>query len=353
MTTLPHSIFDDGSRLPRTNFRQRREVTPTGGGVGATRPIAAPATVVEPKSDRTRRRAEDAALVTELLSDEIDFMDHPDFHKAGAERRIYQEAPPVPRPTVGWYRPMMDDIGTTSPRRHEGIVLTAAQERVIFMQFNYARFRMRKIQKALRGRVPNAEESKDLLRWHRTATGYREQIAETNLALVLAMAKRVRLGEGEFADLIGEGNMALMRSVDKFDCGRGFKFSTYASWAIIKNFSRSVPDEMQRRERFVTGQDEVLMLSPDARTDEQSILSRQELVAESVHTLLGKLDPREREIIRLRAGIDNPQLTRERGMTLEEIGQRFGITKERVRQLHARSMRKLRHLATEQALDMP
>jgi hypothetical protein len=61
MTTLPHSIFDDGSRLPRTNFRQRREVAPTGGGVGATRPIAAPATVVEPKSDRTRRRAEDAA----------------------------------------------------------------------------------------------------------------------------------------------------------------------------------------------------------------------------------------------------------------------------------------------------
>ena len=161
MTTLPQSIFDDGSRLPRTNFRQRREVTPTGGGVGATRPIATPATVVEPKSDRSRRRAEDAALVTELLSDEIDFMDHPDFHKAGAERRIYHEAPPVPRPTVGWYRPMMDDIGTTSPRRHEGIVLTAAQERVIFMQFNYARFRMRKIQKALRGRVPNAEESKD------------------------------------------------------------------------------------------------------------------------------------------------------------------------------------------------
>jgi len=146
MTTLPHSIFDDGSRLPRTNIRQRREVTPTGGGVGASRPAALPAPVVEPKSDRTRRRAEDAALVTELLSDEIDFMDHPDFHKAGAERRIYHEAPPVPRPTVGWYRPMMDDIGTTSPRRHEGIVLTAAQERVIFMQFNYARFRMRKIQ---------------------------------------------------------------------------------------------------------------------------------------------------------------------------------------------------------------
>ena len=173
------------------------------------------------------------------------------------------------------------------------------------------------------------------------------------MRLVVNIAKRgLAIGENLF-ERMSDGNMSLIRAVEKFDFGRGFKFSTYASWAIIKNFSRSVPDEMQRRERFVTGQDEVLMLSPDARTDEQSILSRQELVAESVHTLLGKLDPREREIIRLRAGIDNPQLTRERGMTLEEIGQRFGITKERVRQLHARSMRKLRHLATEQALDMP
>ena len=84
MTTLPHSIFDDGSRLPRTNIRQRREVAPTGGGVGASRATTPPASVVEPKADRTRRRSEDAALVTELLSDEIDFMDHPDFHKAGA-----------------------------------------------------------------------------------------------------------------------------------------------------------------------------------------------------------------------------------------------------------------------------
>ena len=170
------------------------------------------------------------------------------------------------------------------------------------------------------------------------------------------IAKRgLATGENLF-ERMSDGNMSLIRAVEKFDFGRGFKFSTYASWAIIKNFSRSVPDEMQRRERFVTGQDEVLMLSPDARTDEQSILSRQELVAESVNTLLGKLDPREREIIRMRAGI-NPaggeQAARDRGMTLEEIGQRFGITKERVRQLHARSMRKLRHIASEQSLDLP
>ena len=341
MTTLPHSIFDDGSRLPRTNFRQRREVTPTGGGVGATRPIAAPATVVEPKSDRTRRRAEDAALVTELLSDEIDFMDHPDFHKAGAERRIYQEAPPVPRPTVGWYRPMMDDIGTTSPRRHEGIVLTAAQERVIFMQFNYARFRMRKIQKALRGRVPNAEESKDLLRWHRTAIGYREQIAETNLALVLAMAKRVRLGESEFADLIGEGNMALMRSVDKFDCGRGFKFSTYACRSILKAFSRHGLKLAKHRQRFPVEFDPALEQGEGVaaiRADSE----RQDAaeVRQIVETNRAALNDVERAVVMHRfalAGSDHG-----RQPTLAQVGKLIGLTKERVRQIQNQALEKIR-----------
>ena len=84
-----------------------------------------------------------------------------------------------------------------------------------------------------------------MLRWYRTAKGYREQIAETNLALVLAMAKRTRMSEVDFADLVSEGNMALLRSVDKFDCRRGFKFSTYACRAILKAFSPSGHEAQQ------------------------------------------------------------------------------------------------------------
>lgn len=89
-----------------------------------------------------------------------------------------------------------------------------------------------------------------MLRWYAIAKQYREQLAETNLALVLAMAKRVRLSEVDFADLIGEGNMALMRSVDKFDCGRGFKFSTYACRAILKSFSRHGIKVTTQKKRF-------------------------------------------------------------------------------------------------------
>ena len=65
--------------------------------------------------------------------------------------------------------------------------------------------------------------------------------------------------------------MSLIRAVEKFDYGRGYKFSTYASWAIMKNFARSIPDEKHRRERYVTGHEEVFEVAPDNRTDEQEI----------------------------------------------------------------------------------
>ena len=168
------------------------------------------------------------------------------------------------------------------------------------------------------------------------------------MRLVVNIAKRHCVQTDNFFELLSDGNMSLIRAVEKFDFGRGFKFSTYASWAIMKNFARSIPDEKHRRERFVTGHDEVFEVAPDNRTDEHEILATHERATHSVNRLLEYLEPREREIIRMRAGLDDHA----KGMTLEEIGQQFGITKERVRQLNARAMKKLRSLAEEQAIEL-
>jgi RNA polymerase sigma factor (sigma-70 family) len=138
-----------------------------------------------------------------------------------------------------------------------------------------------------------------------------------------------------------------MRAVEKFDYSRGNKFSTYASWAIMKNYARSIPDEKTRRERFVTGNEDLFDAAADIRTDEQEIVAAAEQASTKVNRLLEYLDPREREIIRLRAGIDTNE-----GMTLEKIGEKLGITKERVRQLNVRAMKKLRSLVEGQKEEM-
>jgi RNA polymerase sigma factor (sigma-70 family) len=129
--------------------------------------------------------------------------------------------------------------------------------------------------------------------------------------------------------------------VEKFDYSRGNKFSTYASWAIMKNFARSIPGEKSHRERYLTGHEELFAAKPDTRTDEQEIVAQAEQASRKIHELLDRLDPRERDIIRLRAGLDGAE-----GLTLEQIGQQKGITKERVRQLHVRAMKKLRDMAS-------
>jgi RNA polymerase primary sigma factor len=350
MPTLPVSILDGGKRLPRTQIRMRRETDAPSRVIGDAS-VASQAyrssMAIEPKAKRASKRQEDAALLAELLADEIDFMDHPDFHKAGAEKRIFVDAPAVPKPSVTWYRPMMDDIGEPGQRRHEGIVLTAAQERVIFMQFNYARYRMRRIQKALRGKAPGAEEARELLRWHGTASRLRDQIAETNLALVLAMAKRVRLGEGEFADLIGEGNMALMRAVDKFDCNRGFKFSTYACRAILKAFSRHGIKLAKHKQRFPVEFDPALeqgegVAAIRATSERQDAAELREIV-ESNRADLSEV---ERAVVMHRFALEGTE--QGRPPTLAQVGRLIGLTKERVRQIQNQAFEKLR-LAIEGA----
>ena len=149
------------------------------------------------RSTQARLTPEDERLLAEIMAEPMDFMDSPEFRKPGAEATIYEKPEPIRRPDVTWYRPLMDDLGGSERKerqaRNGSVLLTAAQERVIFLQYNYARFRVRQIQDGLDGRTPTADEARDMLRWHRTARRYREQISEINLALVLAMARRVRL----------------------------------------------------------------------------------------------------------------------------------------------------------------
>lgn len=293
-----------------------------------------------------RFTAAERVTIDALMRQEIDFVDSPEFRRPGAQRRILVDPAPVPRADTGWYQPLLGEHGDRGDRGSSrapgrGVVLTGAQERVIFSQFNYARFRAAQVQRRLGRDGAKATLARELLHWHERSEAIRTQIAETNLALVLAMAKRVRSADLDFGDLISEGNMALLRSVDKFDFSRGFKFSTYACRAILKAFSR-LGIKTQRHRKHFPGEfdpelergDHVAEVRMSRESDTLRAMS--DLIA---HDGAG-LTPMEHSVIFHRYGLDRPVDSSQ--MTLEQVGGILGVTKERVRQIQQSALEKLR-----------
>ena len=188
----------------------------------------------------------------------------------------------------------------------------------------------------------------EIERLQEEALAVKNQIIRANLRLVVSIAKRHVGPSNNFFELVSDGNMSLIRAVEKFDFSRGNKFSTYASWAIMKNFARTIPEENYRRDRFVTGHEEMFEAAADNRTDEHEYESALKRMQEAVKGMLGRLDDRERKIIISRFGLGGAS-----EQTLEQLGRELGITKERVRQIESRAQEKLRKIASEEKLDLP
>jgi RNA polymerase primary sigma factor len=250
------------------------------------------------------------------------------------------------------------------------------------------------------GRVPllTAEEEIELAK--RIEQGDEEakkRLAEANLRLVVSIAKRY-VGRGMlFLDLIQEGNMGLIKAVEKFDHGKGFKFSTYATWWIRQAITRAIADQARTiripvhmvetinklirvsrqllqelgreptpeeiaaemdlsvekvREIMKIAQEPVSLETPIGEEDDSHLgdfiedqealapadAAAYELLKEQLEDVLDTLTEREENVLRLRFGLDDG-----RTRTLEEVGKVFGVTRERIRQIEAKALRKLRH----------
>jgi len=302
------------------------------------------------KYGRTRTsiyRIVSEARAQRLLDQPIDCIYNAEFEAPGADESILRgPVPPAPRGSTPKPPPGLPPY---LAQLYKIPLLNREQEVYYFRRYNYLKFRAARLRDRLDVSRAKAAVMDQIEAFLDEAGEIKNLLIRSNLRLVVSIAKKHVKPNSNFFEMVSDGNLSLIRAIEKFDYGKGFKFSTYASWAIMKNYARSIPAENTWHDRYRTGTDELFLSSTDTRTDqfEQERINAQQ--RDALKHILSRLDERERSIIVSRFGLDQggePQ-------TLEQLGGRFGVTKERIRQLETRALAKLRKIATEEKIDIP
>jgi RNA polymerase sigma factor (sigma-70 family) len=277
--------------------------------------------------------------IERLSKRKVRFIDDPLYHEPDADEflRAMLEQEELAGPQRPEDSRVPRDLPPYLAELYRTPLLSPAKERALFLKFNFHKYQFVQARRRLEPQFARNRDIEQMERYLRDATDTKNAIVRANLRLVVSIARKHLRPSLSLMELVSDGNVTLMRAAESFDVHKGNRFSTYATLALMKGFARSVPTMLaaQRGSGASDARDDMFANLADARMTgaAERVLQRDEL-----RQMLGRLDDREREVLSAHYGLNDSSDP----ATYEQVGERMGISKQRVRQIEQKALEKLR-----------
>ncbi len=306
----------------------------------------------------------------ELEKKKIAFIPAEEFSHPFAEQNILLEPPDLfPAPDSSSLTSLPIDKSKRLPDKNEvksarsplqnywadirtANILSQRQEEFLFRKYNFLKYLVATRKKDLSLKYPQGKLVRQMRSYLQEANQIKEKLIRSNLRLVVSAARKHTRFDAQMLEMISEGNIALMNAVEKFDFSRGYKFSTYATWAIVKRFASY--HSQKHKHLADTISDEFLEVAKDMRVQENQVVDV-ESARQSLQSVMSEtLEERERVIVQEHFGMAEPEkvIGQRKAKSLSQIAALIGLSKERVRQIELLALQKLRKVLSPEQFDL-